>query len=263
MSKKEVNKRLSFNDIEVRSILDEISGKRYLEGLIPYNQKSIPMWGSTCEIVGKTAFKKTLNDGANVFALINHDGAKILGSSKSGTLTLTNTDEGLRCNVEIPDTTYANDLYNIMERGDVKTMSFGFQKVKYQDDLVNNTCTIKECVLREVSFGVYKPCYPTTESATYTRGFEMKNIDIDGLNGILERSDDLSDEEKLIVNDVIDILKDIISPKGDTVEPVVETTPTGIEPVVETTHEGESGTARNDDDDLEKVRLMIEAELAI
>jgi len=263
MSKKDVNKRLSFNDIEVRSIFDESSGKRYLEGLIPYNQKSVPMWGSTCEIVGKTAFKKTLKDGANVFALINHDGNKILGSTKSGTLKLEHTDEGLRCTVEVPDTTYGNDLYNIMERGDVKTMSFGFQHVQYTNDLADNTVTIKECFLREVSFGVYRPAYPTTESITYTRGFEMRNIDIERLNEILERSDELSDGDKLIVNETVNILTNIISPKRDDAEPVIETTPPETEPVTETTRDGESGTTRNDDDEVEKLRFLIEAEIAI
>jgi len=237
-------RNLSFKDIEMRSVFDEETKKKYICGIIPYDSKSLPMWGVT-EIISRTAFKKTLADNSNVFCLVNHDENKVLGSTDSGTLSLAQSDEGLVCRCEIPDTTYAADLYNLIERGDVRTMSFGFVPVQYTDNYENNTRTVKEAKLIEVSMGVCFPAYPETDSVTYTRGFAKRKIDIGRLNETLDK-DELNDNDKLIIKNTIDILSDIAGIEAAENEP--ETT----------THNENSTSAGNN----ESVLLEIEAELA-
>jgi len=148
---KEIRK-LTFNDIQLRAETGAL-GKKIVEGIIPYDSKSLKIWGTT-EIISKSAFNKTLADKATVRALFNHNENKILGSTDSGTLVLENSDAGLICRCELPDTSYANDMFSIIERGDCKTMSFGFQPISFRDSDNGKVRTLKEVKLLEVSYCV-------------------------------------------------------------------------------------------------------------
>jgi len=256
-----ISKRLSFKDVEIRSFLnDNEGGKKYLEGKIPYGKRSVPLWGSTCEIISRTAFKKTINDGKNVFALYNHDKDKILGSTKSGTLVLENQEDGLLCRVEIPDTTYANDLYTIINRGDVHTMSFGMRDLKHTQDPETNAVIITECGLNEISFGVCSPAYHDTASVAYKRGFEKRNIDLDALNEVLEK-ENLSEPDILTINETMDILKNILPPtEAVETKPDAESTSSEKEPSNDTL-ENETDTLAKEG--IEIIQFQIEAELAL
>ena len=57
----------------------------------------------------------------------------MLGRTKAGTLKLDVDDFGLRYEIEVPDTTFARDLVNSMERKDIDQSSFGFN-VDYDND---------------------------------------------------------------------------------------------------------------------------------
>jgi len=59
-------------------------------------------------------------------ALINHDPSALLGRQSAKTLRLSVDDEGLPFEVDLPDTSYANDLRVLVERGDLTGASFGF-----------------------------------------------------------------------------------------------------------------------------------------
>jgi HK97 family phage prohead protease len=207
-------KSITFRNLEIRS--KENEGKKYIEGLIPYDSKSVQMWGIT-EIIDRAAFNKTLKDEKEIRALWNHNDNYVLGSTKSGTLNLENTDTGLICRCELPNTTYANDLYEIVSRGDVKTMSFGFRPVKWQDTENGKLRTLKEIDLKEVSYGVISPAYPETNSITYMRGFMKRKIDIEVINEILEK-DELTEEDVNALQEVVNTLSTIIkekTPKGE------------------------------------------------
>jgi HK97 family phage prohead protease len=208
-----MRKQLTFKNLQIRS--NETDGKKYIDGMIPYNSKSVPMWGIT-EIIDRTAFNKTLADKAEVRAFINHDDSKILGNTKSGTLVLENTDAGLICKCELPNTTYADDLYEIISRGDVNTMSFGFLPVKWLDN--GQTRTLKEVKLEEISFGVTFPAYPETFSQTAMRGLKKamkiikRTIDFETLNSILEK-EELTDDDIKQLKDLVSSINEIIGKK--------------------------------------------------
>lgn len=77
------------------------------------------------EAIHPNAFDEALKT-SNVRALINHDPSKLLGTTDAGTLKLGVDPTGLEFRVELPDTSYANDLRELVGRGDVTGMSFGF-----------------------------------------------------------------------------------------------------------------------------------------
>jgi HK97 family phage prohead protease len=204
---KREKRNITFKNLEIRS--DEKEGKKYIEGIIPYDSKSVPMWGVT-EIIGRTAFNKTLGDKNEVRALWNHNDNMVLGNTRSGTLELEDSDDGLVCRCELPNTSYANDLYEIVARGDVKTMSFGFRPVKWQDSENGKLRTLKEVQLEEVSYGVIYPAYPETNSVTYMRGFMKRKIDIDAVNEILEK-EELTDEDVTVLQETVTTLNKLIN----------------------------------------------------
>jgi HK97 family phage prohead protease len=206
-------KKLSFRNLELRG--EDKDGKKYIEGIIPYNSKSVPMWGVT-EVIDRSAFNKTLKENKEIRAFWNHDDSKVLGNTKSGTLELDNSGDGLICRCELPDTSYANDLYEIITRGDVKTMSFGFRPIKWQDSENGKLRTLKEVQLEEVSYGVSFPAYPETNSNTYLRGFMKREIDIESINEILKK-EELTEDDLTALQEAADTLNKLI--KENTKEP--------------------------------------------
>jgi len=254
---KRENRRLSFGNVEVRSF--DAGGKKTVEGLIPYDSKSVPMWG-TVETISRTAFKKTLADGSEVRALWNHDHNSILGSTKSGTLTLDNTEAGLVCRCELPKTSYAEDLYEVISRGDVTTMSFGFTPVKWTYDEKGDARTLKEVQLHEVSFGVCNPAYTETTSKAYMRGLEKRGIDVGRLDEALER-DEFGEEDRRVIKRAAESLAGLLGEgEADATEPAEATRGQAeAEPAEATPGEAGGSDAPGDTDG---ILLAIEAEIA-
>ncbi|WP_020385889.1 HK97 family phage prohead protease [Kribbella catacumbae] len=79
------------------------------------------------EQLSTRAFDQVLkNPDSDPVALINHDPHQLLGRQSSGTLRVRSDDEGLAFEVDLPDTSYANDLRKLVARGDMTGASFGF-----------------------------------------------------------------------------------------------------------------------------------------
>ncbi len=66
------------------------------------------------------------NPETDVRALVNHDARYLLGRQAAGTLRVGVDSEGLAFDVDLPNTTYANDLRESMARGDLDGASFAF-----------------------------------------------------------------------------------------------------------------------------------------
>lgn len=82
--------------------------------------------GSFSEIIRPGAFAKSVGAAADILALVDHDAAKVLGRTRSGTLKLSEDARGLGFTLELPDTQPARDVLALAERGDLGGMSFGF-----------------------------------------------------------------------------------------------------------------------------------------
>lgn len=81
--------------------------------------------GSHYEQLDPSAFDETLARDDVAF-LVEHDTSKLLGRTASGTLSLWTDDKGLAFEVELPDTQLGHDVKELVRRGDLTGMSFGF-----------------------------------------------------------------------------------------------------------------------------------------
>lgn len=137
-----------------------------------FDSPSVEMWGVR-EFVYPGAFTKTIAE-FDQRALNNHDTSMVLGRRSAGTLRLVEDDKGLAVEIDIPPTSYGNDLMISAERGDIKEMSFGFDVIRDEWEHDDNGRAVKrhlrEVKLYEVS-PVTFPAYPASEFSL--RSFEQ------------------------------------------------------------------------------------------
>lgn len=218
-------KSKKYLDFETEVRADEDAGVKRLIGLIPYNRRSVEMWGEFEEIA-PTAFAKTLADGKDVKALVAHDDTKVLGSTKSGTLRLTSTEEGLLAEVDLPNTTYANDAWEIVRRGDVRTMSFCFSPVKqskrYDEETQKIVNVLEEVKLQEVSYMVTWAAYPDTASLARS----VQGISLDMLVEALEAGE-ITEEHKRVLEDAEKIVRSKLEPQTKPTTEAAQSTSAG------------------------------------
>ena len=136
--------------------------KRTLVGYASVFNSPTDIGGMWIETVAPGAFAETIS--GDVRALVDHDMGRVIGRTKSGTLRLSEDAHGLRCEIDLPDTTDGNDLWALIERGDISGMSFGFQVTKNEWDETGDIPkrTIQKVELYEVS-AVAFPAYDDTE----------------------------------------------------------------------------------------------------
>lgn len=163
-------RHIQIDKLEVRTI--EGSDNKVVGGYVnKFNKQSSIMrdrWGDEfVEVISDVAFNKTLETKSQK-ALWNHNVDLVLGSVSSGTLNLFTDGIGLRCEITLPNTTWGNDAYESIKRGDVDGMSFGFRciedmwsKTQYEDREIYKR-TILEADLFEVSPCVF-PAYPDSQ----------------------------------------------------------------------------------------------------
>lgn len=83
--------------------------------------------GDFVEVIRRGAFTRSLAAASNVRALYHHQGDALLGTTRAGTLKLTEDTHGLRFDLALPDTSHGRDLAILVDRGDVAGCSFGFR----------------------------------------------------------------------------------------------------------------------------------------
>ena len=128
-----------------------------------YNSDSEWM-GGFYEQIATGAFDGVMEN--DVRAYFNHDENLLLGRVSSGTLRISTDKRGLFYEVDLPNTTYANDLAELMKRGDVNQSSFAFliEKDRWeQRDGVTYRIIEKVSRLLDVS-PVSQPAYPDATS---------------------------------------------------------------------------------------------------
>lgn len=177
-------------DYEIRA--EETTGDdekpvKHLIGYAAMFGKRTTIFPGMDEIVAPGAFSASLKKGDDVRALFNHSPDMVLGRSKAGTLTLEEDDKGLRYDITLPDTQIAEDLYTLVNRGDVSGSSFAFRCTKDEWDKSDPKCalrTLKEVKLFDVSPVTY-PAYPQTKVSA--RALDERLTVIDGCNEAVPR----------------------------------------------------------------------------
>lgn len=105
--------------------------KRSIEGhAAVFNVESEPIFGMFREVIAPGAFARAIAEKQDVRALWNHDSAKVLGRTKSGTLSLDEDRTGLATVIDTAPTTVGEDALVSIGRGDVDQMSFAFRATR-------------------------------------------------------------------------------------------------------------------------------------
>ncbi|MEC0282320.1 HK97 family phage prohead protease [Terribacillus saccharophilus] len=116
------------------------------------------------EVIMPGAFAKAITSNNDVRALFNHDWNHVLGRTKSGTLRLYEDERGLKFEVDLPNSSFAKDFAESLDRGDIDQCSFGFYPTGEEWDYAAEPAKRKlhDLELFEVSV-VSIPAYEDTE----------------------------------------------------------------------------------------------------
>lgn len=154
--------------------LDDADGKRIRGMAIVFNSRSVNL-GGFFEYIAPEAVDRTLREAGDVRALVDHETAKVLGRTKSGTLMLKKERTGLSIAIDPPNTTYSKDIQESLSRGDVSGMSFRFRVMPDGDSWDEEdgilVRTIHDMQFDEVSVVTF-PAYEATSAYVSKRALQ-------------------------------------------------------------------------------------------
>ena len=216
-SKRERETRTSNGTIEVR---EEGDGMVFEGYAAVFDSPSQPL--PFVEKIERGAFSRSLRSRNDIKLLWNHDTSSVLGSTRAKTLTLTEDDRGLRVRGILPNTTAGRDAAELLRRGDVDAMSFGFTVIKDAWSSDGLERTLKSVRLHEVSIVAF-PAYTGTAGTTSVRNLEKvaerAQVDADALSVALEKveaGEDITQAERDLLSSVLDKLRpEDETPQGD------------------------------------------------
>lgn len=203
--------RVNSADFEIREDSDGMTFEGYAA---VFNSRSENLGGFT-EFVAPGAFTRSLKTRNDVKLLWNHDTSTVLGSTRARTLTLTEDSRGLRVIAKLPNTTAGKDAAELLKRGDVDSMSFGFSVIKDSWNAAGDERTLNAVRLHEVSIVAY-PAYSATAGTATVRSLSKlatrAEVDADALESALtklEAGEDLDADARNLLTSVIDKLSPI------------------------------------------------------
>lgn len=201
-------------DFEVR---EQGDGMTFVGYAAKFNSRSENL-GGFVETIMPGAFKRSLRSRNDVKLLVNHDAGRVLASTRAGTLRLTEDSVGLKVEADLPNTTDGRDMAELLRRGDLSSMSFGFSVIKDSWSQDGTERSLESVRLFETSIVAF-PAYQATEASVraYEQLATRTNVDADELADAilkLEGGEDLSDDEARLLKDVVEKL----TPKAEKVE---------------------------------------------
>lgn len=193
-------------EFEIREGSDGMSFEGYAA---VFNTPSEPL--PFTERIAPGAFRRSLEARNDIKLLWNHDSGTVLGSTRAGTMKLYEDERGLKVKAVFPNTTAGRDAAELLRRGDVDSMSFGFSVPSGGDEWSADGAerTLKSVRLHEVSIVAF-PAYSSTAGTTSVRGLDKvaqrADIDPDALADAiikLEEGNELSEEEGRLLQQAI------------------------------------------------------------
>ena len=219
MTKKVEHRVADFSDIEMRASEDGL--KMTFRGYAAvFDSPSEPL--PFIERIAPGAFKRSLRSRNEIKMFVNHNMDRVLGSTRAGTLRLSEDEKGLLVEADLPNTTDGRDLSVLLERGDVSSMSFGFtvppKGDKWSEDGMERTLT--QVRLHEVSVVTGFPAYEaTTASVRNLAGLALRtNVDGDKLADALtalESGATLTSDQASVVREVVGKLEEPAAPTNE------------------------------------------------
>ena len=161
---KGIERRQTIRDLEIRSEGDGMTLRGYAA---IFNSPSQPL--PFTETIEPGAFRDSLKSRNDIKLLWNHETGTVLGSTRAGTLSVSEDATGLLIEAHLPDTQAGRDAATLIKRGDVNAFSFGFRVANGGDTWINsNERVLKRVNIHEVSI-VSWPAYTATEGTASIR----------------------------------------------------------------------------------------------
>lgn len=206
-----IETRTNRADFEIREVVD---GGMTFEGYAAlFDSPSEPL--PFTERIAPGAFRGSLKQRNDIKLLWNHDTGMVLGSTRAGSLSLQEDARGLKVRADLPNTTAGRDAAELLRRGDVDAMSFGFSVPRNGDSWNSDGTerTLKQIRLHEVSIVAF-PAYSATAGTTSVRGLDKvaERAGIEDADAVadallkVEAGDTISIEEKSMLSKIIDTL---------------------------------------------------------
>jgi uncharacterized protein len=204
-----MEQRVNVAGFEIR---EESDGMHFTGYAALFDSPSEPL--PFTERIAKGAFKRSLRQRNDIKFLWNHDSGEILGSTRAGTLNLSEDGRGLKVEGMLPNTSRGRDVAELLRRGDVDAMSFGFSVPQGGDTWSNDGSerTLKSVRLHEVSVVAW-PAYTATAGTVSVRKFEetakRADVNAEALADALGKIEDglnITSEEQEMLSRVIDTL---------------------------------------------------------
>ena len=213
--------RINVAEFEVR---EETDGMHFSGYAAMFNSPSQPL--PFVERIASGAFKRSITSRNDIKFLWNHDAGEILGSTRAKTMTLSEDDRGLRVEGILPQTSRGRDVAELLRRGDVDSMSFGFSVPDGGDTWSSDGSerTLNSVRLHEVSIVAW-PAYTATAGTVSVRKFDKvaarADVNAQALADALVKLEDglnITSEEQEMLSRVISTL----APEEEVIpEPVV------------------------------------------
>lgn len=156
----------SWPDADMELRVDESGNGLTFRGYAAvFNELSEDLGGFR-ERIAPGAFAKTLRDKRPIKMFLNHNSDVVLASTHRGTLRLSEDERGLLAEADLPDNEWGRPVADAVRRGDINSMSFGFQSIrsgptKDEDAVIEQ----REVRLWEVSPVTAWPAYPQTSAS--------------------------------------------------------------------------------------------------
>jgi len=161
---KGIERRQIVRDLEIRQEGDGMTLRGYAA---VFNSPSQPL--PFIETILPGAFRDSLNSRNDVKLLWNHDTGTVLGSTRAGTLKLSEDAHGLLVEAQLPDTQAGRDAATLIKRGDVNAFSFGFRVPTNGDEWPSaDQRVLKRINIHEASLVAF-PAYTATEGTASVR----------------------------------------------------------------------------------------------
>jgi len=209
---KGIERRQIIRDLEIRAEGDGMTLRGYAA---VFNSPSQPL--PFTETIAPGAFRASLSSRNDVKLLWNHDTGTVLGSTRAGTLTLTEDAKGLLVEAHLPDTQAGRDAATLIKRGDVNAFSFGFRVPMNGDEWPSaDQRILKRVNVHEVSLVAF-PAYTATEGTASVRAMteladkiqqlaEIRGVSAEELTDALlalESGDELTERQGELLTDTL------------------------------------------------------------
>lgn len=207
-----VERRVNTVEFDVRAGEASSDGMSFTGYAAVFNSPSEPL--PFTEVIKEGAFKRSLKSRNEIKLFMNHNTDVVLGSTRSGTLQLSEDSRGLLAQAQLPDTQAGRDLSVLMQRGDVSSMSFGFSVPPKGDNWSSDGATreLHQVRLHEVSIVTGFPAYEATTASVRSLDIlaQRTAVDVHALSDAilkLEAGETLEAEHADLISEVVSKLR--------------------------------------------------------